>query len=286
MLGYFFSLLLAVPSSAAAPAPPSWEKVFEGTTSDRFVTALHATGRDDWFMGGGWGVARVSKSLVVRENTRGRAVLGLFYDGPNSVFALGTDELVLHYDGKSWTQEHLGPAPKRPGRGADLLHSAFYVDASSDAPLAAFGPWLVLVRQTNGAWTLPPEPERERLSNRGELGPEIKRPPKCDAAGWDWIGKDNGVFFCHDRRAFLFEAGTITPKGTIPRQCYRSFDSLTYANGDIYASCSEGTLWKTEGQLWRSIAPPKRLKEIPAVSVADGCVFVASGRSVWRSCDH
>ena len=92
--------------------------------------------------------------------------------------------------------------------------------------------------------------------------------------------------FCHDRRAFLLQAGTITPKGTIPQKCYRSFDSLTYANGDIYASCSGGTLWKTEGQAWRPIAPPKTLREIPAISFADGCLFVASGRSVWRRCDH
>jgi len=69
-------------------------------------------------------------------------------------------ELVLHFDGKGWIQEHVGPAPKRPGRGADLLHAAFYVSAAADAPLVAFGPWLVLVRQTNRSWALQPEPER------------------------------------------------------------------------------------------------------------------------------
>ena len=180
MLGCLLSLLLAVPSSAAAPAPPNWEKVFEGTSSDRFITALHATGRDDWFMGGGWGVARASKSLVVREDTRGRAVLGLFYDGPNSVFALGTDELILHYDGKSWTQEHLGPAPKRPGRGADLLHSAFYMGASSDAPRRLWpmaGP-----RSADERGVDPSARTRERktlqpwrIGPRNQTAPEVRR---------------------------------------------------------------------------------------------------------------
>jgi hypothetical protein len=284
MFFLMLSIVLAGTSGSAGAPPPKWEKVFEGTPSDRFVSAVHALGRDEWFAGGGWGVVRVSKAGVEREETQGRAVLGLYFQAPESVFAFGQDELVLHFDGKGWVQEHVGPKPKRPGRGADLLHSAYLETSAPGTPLVAFGPWLVLIRQANGSWALPPEPERERLSSRAQLGPDIKRPAKCDAAGWTWLGRDRAAFFCHDRRTFLFDAGTATPKGKLPGQCYRSISALTYANGEIYASCSSATLWTTEGESWRRIVPPKGAHEIPSVSVAGDCLFVASGRSIWRAC--
>ena len=279
-------LAICVVASAPVTKPGSgsgWEKVFSAPGADGWISSVWATGRDDWFAGGGWGVVRGSKVGLEREGTPGRAVLGFVVEGPGSVFALGQDELILHFDGERWTEEHHGPDPKRSGRGADLLHSGFR-DGTPDAPLVAFGPWLVLVRQNEGRWTLPPEPERNRLSLLGELGPEIKRPAKCDAAGWRWIGKNKGAFFCHDRRAFIFDSGVVTPKGTMPRQCQTTIDSLVFARGEIYASCAHGTLWRTDGMTWRPVAAPKGLKEIPSVSVTDDCIFVAGGHSVWRSC--
>jgi len=283
-------LLLALSSGAGSSTPssvagPTWEKVFDGTAADGWVSSVHAAGRDTWFAGGKWGVVWAGKGGLQRHETGGRGVLGLFAETADSVFALGQDELILHFDGKTWTEEHRGPKPRRSGRGADLLHSA-YRDATPEAPLVAFGPWLVLVRQQDGRWTLPPEKERKRLSLRGDLGPEIKRPPKCDAAGWRWIGKNKGAFFCHDRRVFIFDSGAVTAKGVMPRQCETTIDSLVFARGEIYTSCASGTLWKTDGPNWQRVTPPKGVKEIPSLSVTDDCIFVAGGRAVWRSCEH
>jgi hypothetical protein len=268
-----------------SPARSRWEKVFVGTGSDGWVSSVHATGPDDWFVGGGWGVARSTKGTIEREATNGRAVLGLFFQSSDSVFAVGQDELILHFDGKKWIEEHVGPTPKRKGHGADLLGSAYFESAIVGAPIVAFGPWLVLVRQPSRNWTLPSETERYKLSLRGDVGPaDLALPAKCEKAGWFWLGPSKGWLDCHDRRAFIVDGGVATAKGKIPRQCERTVSSVFLASGEIYASCSSATLWKTEDQKWRQIAAPKGLKEIPSISVAADCLFVASDRTVWRRC--
>ena len=87
------------------------------------------------------------------------------------------------------------------------------------APIVAIGPSLVLVRQSNGTWKDPPNADRERLLEVGQLGPKITRPAKCDAAGWRWFGRSTGAFFCHDRRTFIVDGGTVTAKGKMPERC-------------------------------------------------------------------
>jgi hypothetical protein len=286
--GWFSLALVATLASAGSTSygaiGPTWEAVFQGTGPDDWVYVVHATSRDSWFLGGKWGVAKGNKAGIVREATPGRAVLGLFFEGADSLYALGRDELILHFDGKKWVEEHVGPKPKRPGRGADTLYMAYYGNPSSNAPIVAIGPSLVLVRQSNGTWKDPPGADRERLLEVGQLGPKITRPAKCDAAGWRWLGRSIGAFFCHDRRTFIFDSGTLTAKGKMPERCEATINSIVYAKGEIYASCGAATLWKTEGQTWGQVPPPKELKEIPSISVADDCLFVAGGHGVWRSC--
>jgi len=278
------ALLMLVASSGATTSPdgPRWEKVFEETKSNSWVSGVWALGRDDWFASGKWGVAKASKAGIERH-AAGTSVLGLFGEAPNSVYALGADELIMHFDGHRWIEEHKGPTPKRPGRGADLLHSAFY-SAAAGTSMVAFGPSLALERQSNGTWVAPPKDEMKKLSLLSQVGPTVPLPPGCDEAGWHWLGKDSGWFFCHDGRAFMFEGGATAPKGKLPRACTKTLDSSTYRDGDIYATCGAATVWKTEGQTWRLLATLKGEKELPSISVTGDCVFVAGRRTIWRSC--
>jgi hypothetical protein len=132
---------------------------------------------------------------------------------------------------------------------------------------------------------VPAGPEQKRLLELGHLGPQFALPAKCDKAGWWWLGKNRGFFYCHDGRSFLFDGGQVTPKGQIPGPCTRAFDSLTFGQGELFASCGPGKVWKTEGDRWRSFATLKKV-ELPSLSVTESCVFVASTRAIWRTCSR
>ena len=157
----------------------------------------------------------------------------------------------------------------------------------SHATLVAFGHSLVLVKRPDGSWVYPPEAERQELWDAGGSGPKISKPPNCFLAGWHWLGKDRGFFYCHDRRAFVWDAGVLTPKGKIARQCYDSLNSVVEDAGEFYVACNAATLWKSGGAgVWQAIQAPKEkgLKETVFMTGADGCLFLAGPRSVWRSC--
>ena len=87
---------------------------------DGFVSAVWAVDRDEWFVAGKWGVTHVTKAGRETRNTRS-TVAGLFGESSANVFALGYDELVLHFDGKGWVEEHFVPVPKRGPRDYDDL---------------------------------------------------------------------------------------------------------------------------------------------------------------------
>lgn len=62
------------------------------------------------------------------------------------MFAFGTGELALRFDGTSWIEEHTGPIAKRGSRGVDLLYLAF-VDTERSVPsIVALGTSLALER--------------------------------------------------------------------------------------------------------------------------------------------
>jgi hypothetical protein len=78
----------------------------------------------------------------------------------------------------------------------------------------------------------------------------------------------------------------VAPKGNFPRQCGSTVGALAYARGEVYATCGT-TLWKTDGVTWRRIeAPKERSRKLSSVAFADGCVFLAGDRTVWRSCER
>jgi hypothetical protein len=247
-------------------------------------------GRDSWIAGGPWGLATATKAGTKVESTQGRGVLGIFVESANSAYAFGEGELIWHFDGNKWTEEHVGPLPPSAKRGPfaeHMLYLSYYKDNEPSGPLVAFGLSLVLVKQRDGTWVPPPDADRKKLLETGQLGPQISRSMKCDPAGWHWFGRSRGALYCHDRRVFIFDAGTLTAKGKLPNQCYDALHSLIEAQGQLYASCRSLTLWRTQGDEWHRIDPPKEkgLKEISSLSAADGCLFVGGNKAVWRSCD-
>jgi hypothetical protein len=142
------------------------------------------------------------------------------------------------------------------------------------------------VKRPDGTWARPLEAEKTRLSDIAQGGPPgFARPPNCDPGAWFWLGRKLGWFACQDTRSFIFDAGKVTPKGKVPPRCH-TLTTVAFARGEIYASCANGTLWKTDEQTWRPLpAPQDKGKEFGSISVTDKCVFVAGARTVWRSCD-
>jgi len=282
------ALLFVAGQTSSPAASRHWEKVFDGGASE-WVYAVAAVGRNDWFIAIEGAVGKVTKGNIERYVTTPRQAEGLFVASGDNVYAFGDGELVVHHDGRKWTTEHAGaPPPRRRRRGTgapDMLQGAYF----SDAMMVAVGPSLVMVRQPDGSWAYPPKTEKQKLWDAAGSGPQTSKPQNCHLAGWYWLGKNRGFFYCHDRRAFLWDAGVLTPKGKIPRQCDDSLNAVVEEAGEVYAACNQATLWKTEGAgAWQAIQPPneKGLKEIAFMAGADGCLFVAGPRSVWRSCDR
>jgi hypothetical protein len=282
MVSAIFSLVLM---SASTSSVAAWEKVFEMPRPDAWISSVWATGPKDWFVAGKWGVTRVSDGRVAEtRETPGHMVHGLYAEGPANVFAVGNGELVLHFDGSRWTEEHIGPKSARPiDRGETLLQAAFRPDARSS--IIAFGPQLVLVRQSDATWTKPQEPEGSRLAQLAQGGPTgVRRPSRCDRGLWLWGTKSSAWFECQDGRGFVYDAGKVTAWGKRPLAC-KTVTTVGVGKDVAYASCANGTLWQTDAKTWRAIEPPPdKSKELGAISVVKDCVFVASARALWRSC--
>jgi hypothetical protein len=279
------STLFSLLSFLAVSSPGGkWQMVFEGTGADGWVSSVRASSADNWIAAGGWGVATAQGTNLTRRTTPGTAILGLRSEANEGTFAFGSNEAILRFDGHAWIDEHVGVTPRRRGRGADLLYRGFREQASG--PMIAVGPSLVLVRQPDGHWTEPPAKERARLLDVSIVGPKITRPDHCAPAGWSWLEGHRSVFFCHDRRIFVYEEGVLRPKGKMPAECDGAVLSFAYDRNELYASCDGGTLWKTKDENWTSIAPPVRHAELGSISIAAGCLFVTAERTVWRSCTN
>lgn len=274
------------PHSGNASAP-TWERVFDGKENE-WPSAIAATGQDAVFVGGAWGISTVTSAGTTIDSTHGHGVLGLFVESSSSVYAVGEGELISHFDGKKWSEEHVGFLPPRNQRRLFSEHMLYrmHFDNGSDEAIA-FGVVLVLVKQPNGTWAAPPQTERDKLLETGAVGPELPNGPShCDGRAWHWFGRDRAFFSCDDHRAFIVERGRVTPKGKVPRQCGSTVGALAYATGEVYATCGT-TLWKTYGGTWRRIeAPNVRAKQFSSIAFADDCIFIAGGRTVWRSCGH
>ena len=223
----------------------------------------------------------MGKAGVQRYETHGRPAIGLFGDSPRNVFAFGPHELVLHFDGDRWTEEHA--SARAAHGGADLLQAAYYLPDQPRPRLIAFGPHLALERHEDGHWTTPQEPERHRLELLGGIGPP-ERPPGCRSDTWLWMGRSLAFVACQDRRAFAYDSGQFTLAGKVPASC-SMIARAALSKHDLYLVCANKTLWSIEGQTWLKLEPPRdKDDDYFSISVADDCVFLTARHSVWRKC--
>jgi hypothetical protein len=275
-------LLLAPPG--AAPSTPQWQKVYESNGPRRWIGDIAAVDRAQVFVGGAWGVARVTGHDVEVHETGGLGIERLIVQGRRSVFALGERELILHFDGVAWEQEHIGEPLGDNGRGRrDVLHAGFYPPGSAEGGLVALGADVVLERGARGDWTTPAGPRRAQLI-RASLGPDPLPAPGCSGGPWFWFDRSDAWFSCDDGRTFLFHAGQTRSTGRRPASC-RTVGGAARSGDAVYAVCAENTLWKIEGRVWRRLSPPPTPDhEFVALSFAGGCLFLSNRRSVWRWC--
>ncbi len=168
------TIALAGTATNVVSSSPSWEVVFQGEKGpDGWVSAVVATARDDFFVSGGWGVTRATSGRLDRRDTPGHAIFGLVALSTEEILALGAGELVLHFDGKAWVQEHAGPAvPAKTKAPNTLLYSA--LQTCGDPNVIAYGPKLILERQRDSSW-------------KGVFGAERERFWDLSGAGLRWV---------------------------------------------------------------------------------------------------
>jgi hypothetical protein len=266
---------------AAATAPaPTWEKVYERPGKENFPAAVWADG-DGWFAA--WpGLLVTGGPGEPRTQPMGARWIVAFSGASRSeLYAVGWDELVLKLDGTRWIEEHLvtGPVREDRNREAALLEQVTPLLIDVQTMPAAVGPWQVLVRHPDGTWQALPEVPRQRVLALAHQGPKEARPAGCAPGWWSWVGKDRAVFSCHDRRAYLFESGKVTPVGRSPKTCKRLDRPRTHGSA-VFGLCG-GRLWRRQGDRWQSISGPGDLRDY---AITDHCLYAVTAQSVWRRC--
>jgi hypothetical protein len=262
-------------------AEPSWEKLYDLGAAENWLSSLHAEG-DQWFAGGKEILIKGGPAGASPEAHPGKTILGLS-STPNGLFALGADQLILRLDGKAWNEEHFTAPPARPTartKYAAILHSADALGTEEAAPLVAYGPRGVLIREPDGSWVAPAEPERARLSRLAQQGPRKLVPPKCAPYGWHWLPADRGWLTCHGGRTFVIENSGARATGSLPKVCADGGEGLAERGSELYTLCA-GRLWKSGAGRWTAVPAPADLR---ALAATPRCLFVASERAVWRSC--
>jgi hypothetical protein len=258
-----------------------WTKAFELTGPPASFVTVGASA-EGW-MAAGAEIIVVSRNGRI-ESTRepGRTILRLASTG-DGLFGLGLDQLILHFDGGRWVDEHLVPpssASTRRQRIAAILYGARVFGSGNNAVTAAFGPWSVLIRGRDHTWTNAPKNERYRLNMLAQTGPDIPRPAGCALAAWLWLSDDEGWFTCHDGRSFRHGAGGNTPTGRVPGTCDDAGEGIAVVGKDLYLLCG-GNVWRSSHERWDRVPAPK---DIQAIAGGPTCLYAVTNRSVWASC--
>lgn len=258
-----------------------WTKAFELTGPPASFATVGA-GAEGW-MAAGVEIIVVSRNGRI-ESTRepGRTILRLA-STRDGVFGLGLDQLILHFEGGRWVDEHFVPPPSastRRQRIAAILYGARVFGSGNNAVTAAFGPWSVLLRGRDHTWANPPEEERYRLNVLAQTGPDIPRPAGCALAAWLWLSDDEGWFTCHGGRSFRHEAGATMSTGTVPGACHDAGEGIAVVGKDVYLLC-EGNVWRSSQERWDRVSAPK---DIQAIAGGPACLYAVTKRSVWASC--
>jgi hypothetical protein len=277
---------LAVGLGAPARAAPAWEKLYEPIVEGATLGAVWAD-ESGWFAGGD-GVLVGGRDATARAQlSTKRNVTGFAGTDRVRLFALGFNELVLRFDGDRWIEEHFVADPPRGRRGRDLpelLQFATVLTVGVTPSTVAFGPWLVLLRHDDdGTWHHLPEVEREQALRLADDGPAFRRPAGCALASWSWVTPAQGMFSCHDGRAFAYRAGQLTPLGRLPgRRCRGVLDHPRLHRGTAYTIC-DGRLWRSTEGRWARLPGPERTRDF---AVTDRCLYAVTPAAVWRRCER
>jgi hypothetical protein len=259
---------------------PIWEKLYEVSGPKSFIFGVWASKSSDWFVGGSeliWG----DTAGVHHESRPEWFVEGFGMDDRGALLALGYDRLVLRFNHGKWIQEHLDRKDPNP-RHRGILLSAQSLTFDGRSMFLAFGSGPALVRQLDGSWTDVLWEKRAALLNLTATGPpDLKKPAGCYLAGWEWLGPNQGWFDCHDGRAFMVNGNVVTPKGRLPKACALYVTRSAQRSGELYATCAEGTLWKTTEQTWKRIRTPVGMDTL---ALTDRCIFATTKKALWRSC--
>jgi hypothetical protein len=278
------ALALGASRTGGSSEPPGWERLYEVAEKDARLSAVWADDAGTWVAGGKGVLVRGGPAGLEREPVGERTIVGLSSDGRGGVFAVGWDELVLHFDGKKWVEEHFKAGPPKGKRGRhneDLLQHVADLPARARPALVAYGPWLVLIRQPDGSWRQPPENERYDLVMLAQTGPRTGRPAGCAGADWDWLANDRSLFSCHDNRAFLNSGGQAKELGVLPRECQAGIRPSAIRGSEVFTLC-DGHIWRSAVNQWKRVTAPERIQ---AFTVAGRCIYVATNGAVSQHCD-
>lgn len=278
-MGALLVTLIAVAAASANPA--DWEKIHAVTGPNAILTGVVAREDGGWVAAGGDVIARGDASGVQITPETGKFIVGLAGGGPDTLLAVGRDDLILRWNGKGWLQESFAPdAAKlsRTRRRALVLQGVFQ---QPKGPTVAYGPWRVLLRQEDGRWEAPPEKERYRLMKLAQLGPDLPRPKGCDRLEWRWLSGARGWLSCRGGRNFLVAPdSTVTDRGRLPAPCAGGIGTVVRRNEVLFATCDGGQLWRSEWTRWERISAPK----LDVIADDGRCLYGISDKIVWRNC--
>jgi hypothetical protein len=267
-----------------AKATPSWRKVYEVDSKTGWLTSVWADDDLQWVAAGS-GVLITGGTKGVESQSLGeRTVVGFAGKSHQELRAVGWDELIMRLDQGKWVSEHFAAGPPRGERGRnnlDLLQQAVRLPVAGRRSQVAFGPHLVLIRQSDGTWRRPPEAEREDLLRLAHAGPRIDKPAGCAGADWDWVDDEAALFTCHDNRTFLYRQGQTTSLGVLPRRCHAALQFSATRAGQVYTLC-DGSIVSWNGKRWHVVSAPARLESF---AVTARCFYAVSSQVVWSVCD-
>jgi hypothetical protein len=274
-------LLGAFLAAQAGTAPPGWEKVHTVESSGGELAAILAWDDERWVAAGGDVIVHGGPHGIQSVSEPGKFIVGLGGGGKEPLLAVGSDDLILRWDGKTWAQDSFAAdAAKlsRMRRRQLLLQGALY--PSGELPLA-FGPWRVLARQVDGRWQAPSEKERYRLMMLAQMGPTAFRPKGCNLLQWRWLAGGDGWMTCQDRRTFVItKEGRSIDGGRLPKRCGDTLGTVAQRGETVFAACGEGEVWRSGNARWERVPSPN----VDAIAVGGRCLFGVSRKTVWRNC--
>ena len=278
-----FSLVAIVAFHGGACAQPTWEHVLETDPRKHWLANVFIDSNEamTWVAGGRDLLVSGSNTDASRLPLPGQMVEAFGRSADGSVDAVGADSAVWRrVNAHEWKLEH--SEPRSRDRRKHLL-TALYALALPEGPvlLTHAGTAYVLVRDAQGQWQAPKDPEQaKRLLSLAINGPALTLPQGCQSLQWRWIDAHSGLLLCRDDRVFLWNGASLEPVGRMPHKCEIMF-SVARRGQELFTSCGvEGTLLHYESK-WLPVAT---MVGIRGVSANGRCVVVTSDRRVSRHC--